>query len=104
MMPAKVKVSSFTSVERRQWLTAVLMTAVLFAATFAFCRPLYETNDDSAIVAAASGAVTGSPYAVNGFTSYVYGLVLSRLFALFPSIPWHACILLGTLFFLLSKS
>lgn len=80
---------------RDRWLAALLAALLLLTATFALCRPIYETNDDSTIVAAASGAVTGAPYAGNGFTSYLYGAFLSMLFGLFPALPWHALMLLG---------
>lgn len=93
-----MKASAFLSSRRRQWAASFVIAALLLAVSFALCRPLYETNDDSCIVASASGAVTGSPYAGNGFTSYLYGMLLSGLFTLCASLPWHACILLATLY------
>lgn len=84
--------------ERNRWLAALLLAALLMSLSFACCRMVYETNDDSSIVAAASGAVTGSPYAGNGFTSYLYGALLAFLFSAVPSLPWHALILLGLIY------
>ncbi len=84
--------------ERDRWLAALCVCALLFALSFACCRLIYETNDDSVIVAAASGAITGAPYAGNGFTSYLYGAFLAGLFTLCNTIPWHALFLLAVLF------
>lgn len=88
--------------ERNRWMAALLLAALLMSLSFACCRMVYETNDDSSIVAAASGAVTGTPYAGNGFTSYLYGALLASLFSIQPAIPWHAVILLGLIFLSLS--
>ena len=83
---------------RDRWLLALLTALLIMAVTYALCRPIYETNDDSSIVAAASGAVTGVPYAGNGFTSYLYGALLAGLFSLNAELPWHALFLMGTAF------
>ena len=83
---------------RDRWLLALLTALLIMAVTYALCRPIYETNDDSSIVAAASGAVTGVPYAGNGFTSYLYGALLAGLFSLNANLPWHALFLLGVAF------
>ena len=83
---------------RDRWLLALLTALLMMAVTYALCRPIYETNDDSSIVAAASGAVTGVPYAGNGFTSYLYGALLAGLFSLNANLPWHALFLLGVAF------
>ena len=88
--------------EHNRWVAALLLAALLMGLSFACCRMVYETNDDSSIVAAASGAVTGTPYAGNGFTSYLYGSFLAGLFRLVPSLPWHAIILLGLIYLSLS--
>lgn len=88
--------------ERNRWVAALLLAALLMGLSFACCRMVYETNDDSSIVAAASGAVTGTPYAGNGFTSYLYGSLLAGLFRLFPSFPWHAFLLLALIYLSLS--
>ena len=88
--------------ERNRWLAALLLAALLMSLSFACCRMVYETNDDSSIVAAASGAVTGTPYAGNGFTSYLYGALLAALFGSVPALPWHAIILVGLIFLSLS--
>lgn len=84
--------------ERDRWLLALLAALLIMAVTYALCRPIYETNDDSSIVAAASGAVTGAPYAGNGFTSYLYGALLGGLFSLNAQLPWHTLFLLGVAF------
>ena len=83
---------------RDRWLSALLAALLIMVVTYALCRPIYETNDDSSIVAAASGAVTGVPYAGNGFTSYLYGALLAGLFSLNAELPWHALFLLGVAF------
>ena len=84
-MPAMKDLFSIENREKRRWIACFLIAALLMAASFACCRLVYETNDDSSIVAAASGAVTGTPYAGNGFTSYLYGLLLSTLFRIAPA-------------------
>lgn len=84
--------------ERNRWIAALLLAALLMGLSFACCRLVYETNDDSSIVAAASGAVTGTPYAGNGFTSYLYGSLLAGLFRILPSFPWHAILLLSLIY------
>lgn len=81
--------------EMNRWLTALAVTACLLCIAYLCCYPAFETNDDNAIIAAASGATTGSPYAGNGFTTYLYGALLAGLYSLCAYIPWHTLILLG---------
>ena len=38
---------------RDRWLSALLAALLIMVVTYALCRPIYETNDDSSIVAAA---------------------------------------------------
>ena len=81
------------SLERKRWLAALLVVALLALVTYLSSDVVFQTNDDNAIVSAASGGVTGAPYAGNGFTSYLYGLLLSGLYRLSGGVPWHALLL-----------
>ena len=83
----------FLSKERNRWLAALLVTALLLTVTYLCSDVVYQTNDDNAIVAAASGGVTGAPYAGNGFTSYLYGAFLAWLYGALPGVPWHGLLL-----------
>lgn len=79
--------------ERTRWLSALLVVALVMAATYLCSDVVFQTNDDNGIVVAASGGVTGEPYAGNGLTSYLYGALLSGLYGLFSGLPWHSVIL-----------
>lgn len=81
------------STEKARWLTALIAVAVLITATFIFSDVVFQTNDDNSIVSAASGGITGAPFAGNGYTSYIYGALLSRLYGAAPAVPWHALIM-----------
>lgn len=83
----------FLSRERNRWLAALFVTALLLTCTYLVSDVVFQTNDDNAIASAASGGVTGAPYPGNGFTSYLYGLLLSGLYGALPDIPWHASLL-----------
>lgn len=76
--------------ERDRWLAALLAVVLIMTATYLFSDVIFQTNDDNGIVVAASGGVTGEPYAGNGLTSYIYGALLSGLYSVCPDVPWHA--------------
>lgn len=76
--------------ERDRWLAALLAVALMMTVTYLFSDVIFQTNDDNGIVVAASGGVTGEPYAGNGLTSYIYGALLAGLYSLCPGVPWHA--------------
>ncbi len=80
------------------WGQCLLAAGLVMLIALCLCHLTFETNDDSSIVAIASGGFTGSPYAGNGYTSYLYGALLAGLYTLWAALPWHALILLLLIF------
>lgn len=84
------------------WGTSLACAGVLMLISFACCHPIFETNDDNGIIAIASGAFTGSPYAGNGYTTYLYGALLKALYSIWIGMPWHTLLMLIVVFFSLA--
>ena len=68
---------------------AVAVTIVFTAAVWVIYPIQFETNDDYTLMLIASGATFGSPSAVSVYSAYAQGLLLSRLYTAFPSLPWY---------------
>lgn len=79
--------------EKMRWLAALAAVILLAAVTYSLSDVVFQTNDDNTILAVVCGGVTGTPEAADGFTTYGYGWLLSRLYSLCPSLPWHALLL-----------
>ncbi len=51
--------------------------------------PIYNTNDDVSMARMASGTYDGIPNQRLVYIHPFYGFILSKLYALFPNIPWY---------------
>ena len=80
--------------ETRRWAVAALTVFALFSALLCVSHVTYDTNDDCTIVSITAGYMTGEPDPATVFTSYGYGFVLSTLYRLCATLPWHALLLL----------
>lgn len=75
----------------RRCLTAVVSSVLFFVAAYSLFPVLFETNDDSAIQMILSGSLSGGePEAHVIYVNYTLAFVISRLFALAPTVPWWA--------------
>ena len=97
----RVKQSS-KCIQPDHWIGSMLLAGVLMLLSFVFCRLVFETNDDNGIIAITSGAFTGSPYAGNGYTTYLYGALLASLYTTISSVPWHTVLMQIAIFFSLA--
>ncbi|MDD3410640.1 MAG: hypothetical protein PHY12_07495 [Eubacteriales bacterium] len=79
---------------RTRRIASFAITALLMVLALALSRVVFQTVDDNAIAMAASGGVTGAPYAGNCYTSYGYGWLIAALYGLCPGFPWHAALML----------
>lgn len=84
------------------WGACLACAGLLMLISFACCDPIFETNDDNGIIAISSGAFTGSPYAGNGYTTYLYGALLKALYSIWIGMPWHTLLMLVVVFFSLA--
>lgn len=75
------------------WLFCLLCAGIGIALCLMLCSPSFDTNDDENIIAIASGAFTGAPYAANGYTTFLYGALLQGLYLLSPALPWHTLVM-----------
>lgn len=74
---------------RRPWPRALLLVSLAFAAGFLWLEPRFQSNDDIAMMEIVSGADSGAPSAQMVYSHVFIGAVLSRLYALAPSLPWY---------------
>ena len=84
------------------WFYCLLCAGLVMALCFALCKPAFDTNDDENIIAIASGAFTGTPYAGNGYTTYLYGMLLQGLYTLTSGLPWHTLVMYAVIWFSLA--
>ena len=69
-------------------LLSLLMVGGVFLFAFYIMEPAYLTNDDTNIAFTLAGYRTGTPYAAHPFINIVLGFLISRLYGLFPAVPW----------------
>ena len=83
---------------RGHWLTAMFVTIISMGIALVAIPNLFPTNDDTYAQLIMAGNVSAEP---TGYTSFInYGLcwAVSRLFLLFPSVPWWTLTHLFALF------
>lgn len=70
-------------------ITIALLLTALFLAACAFILDIdYMTNDDNGIAFELAGYKTGSPYPYAMFINFLYGMLVSALYTLVPSVAW----------------
>lgn len=71
-------------------LTTVLLLVFIFRSYTSF---VYSTNDDLFLKSIVSGEITGKPEFRCIYLGILPGIVISRLYLLFPTIPWYGIFL-----------
>jgi hypothetical protein len=82
----------------RYFLSAFLLSSVLFGSVLAILPISYETIDDFFMNSIASGYFGGTPDEHLIYTHFLIGLVLKTLFTFLSSFNWYAAYLLTALF------
>ncbi|MDO4345661.1 MAG: hypothetical protein Q4C50_12775 [Eubacteriales bacterium] len=83
------RLTALVNKNREKLSFAVLINAVLLAALLVVFRPGYETNDDMGLNCIVNGT-KGSFDAHMVHCKYLFGLILSGLYRMWQSVPWHA--------------
>lgn len=86
---------------RRSFWFSMLINAVFLVLLMLVTKPVYESNDDAAMVSMFNNA-RGGVDAYSNASSYLYGLFLIFLYRITSSVPWHCVVLYLTVFFSLS--
>ena len=75
------------------------VAALLLISVFLFVHPVFMTIDDSRLKYIYAGYSTGSPTSLYLFCYYPLSGILSKLYSLFPQLPWYAIYQFGTIGF-----
>lgn len=99
-----LKESGFVKSNKKIVLTALLINIATVLVCILFFSPAFETNDDSGLIAIASG-MRGArdPHLVH--SNYLLGKLMTGLYAMFPELQWWSLLqfaLLFTAFFMLT--
>lgn len=79
-------------------ITYLIVGIVMLVALFIWYKTkgfYYGINDDITMHNIASGKITGTPDGHIVFIKYTLGLVISKLFTLFPMMDWYGIVLIG---------
>jgi len=71
------------------FIISIIINAVLFALFFYLITPVFQTNDDIAMMEFASGRTTGQPSEYLIYINVIIGKLLSFLYLNFPKINWY---------------
>lgn len=82
--------NKFVSTNTGQWITALLLSVLLFIATYLTTEVRFSTNDDTRIMYALAGYNTGEPYPYHPFINYFLGKFISMQYYYFPQVSWYA--------------
>ncbi len=93
-------------IKNRNWQSAIrcitqpqVWSLCVLAVAVVFFSPSYNTNDDVSMARMASGAYDGVPNPRLIYIHSLYGLILSKLYAAAPIVPWYGLLFLILLFF-----
>ncbi len=75
--------------ERHPWLCSFAIVAALYMIGLGIFTPIFETNDDTAMMGIVSGITYGHPSPHIVFSNVLIGKTLAALYELGPSIPWY---------------
>jgi len=79
----------FLSNSFKYFIFPLLINIILFALFFFFATPKYQTNDDNAMEAIASGLRTGQPSEYLIFINVLIGKLLVFLYSNYPALNWY---------------
>lgn len=81
--------------DRHRLLFSFVLVAALLALTWSLIPITFETNDDAFMMNFVSGGKTGKPEADTVFSLFLWGRIVSSLYAVNAGIPWYTLIFLG---------
>lgn len=93
MQSSKLWITTASSKKAIDFIVAVLTVLLLAGIFHSYTSFVFSTNDDLFIKSIVSGEVTGKPEFRCIYLGVLPGLVLSRLYLLFPMIPWYGIFL-----------
>lgn len=101
-MPAK---NRLLKSNRSEILVALLINVLIVLVCFLIFTPTFETNDDTGLIAIASG-IRGARDAHIVHTNYLVGKLMTALYAAAPGVQWWSIlqfVLLFISFFLITR-
>ncbi len=81
--------------DRHKLLFSAALVIPLLLLTWLFIPITFETNDDAYLMSCLSGAKTGKPEADTIFSLFLWGKLVSSLYALNVGIPWYTLIFMA---------
>lgn len=81
--------------DRHQKLFSFIFVTVLLALTWLLIPVSFETSDDTFLMSCLSGGKTGKPEADTLYNLFLWGKMVSSLYAVNAGIPWYTLIFLG---------
>ena len=93
MQSSKLWITTASSKKTTDFIAAVLTVLLLVGIYHSYTSFVFSTNDDLFIKSIVSGEVTGKPEFRCIYLGVLPGLVLSRLYLIFSTIPWYGIFL-----------
>ena len=93
MQSSKLWITTASRNKTFDLIVAVLTVIILFCSFRSYTPFVFSTNDDLFLKSIVSGEITGNPEFRSIYLGILPGFVISRLYLLFPTIPWYGIFL-----------